>query len=299
MSSKHETEEKDKAVFRSFLRAYPSLAASLESWWVDPEDTFADVVCREINGSEIAFQLGEWLDAPQMSTYVARKRLEKQILGELRDLRQKVPKNVHFVWLVPKDDAPRLDRPRAATLKEQLSELIEKIDGSWNHNPAWHSLQGYPCRHLRQYPTLESYFWQVHFNPIPPRRFCSGEDWIQFEPDGGSYLPEKALRSLEAILDKKSGHYGKLARPFHLLIHYSTGYLRNTPYRSIQVRTFADVAKHAAQVVEAKTHNGRFPFADVYLLEDIEPHPQAFRLFPRFEPLREDRSTQLKGRDIP
>ena len=293
MSSEQEKEKRNKAVFESFLRAYPSFAASLESWQADSEDTFADIVCRQINGGEIAFQLGEWLDAAQMSASVARDRLKQQILGQLRDL--SVPQNIHFVWLVLKDDALRLDR-RGAALKRELSELIEKIDRSWNQNPAWHSQQGYPCRDLQQYPTLEAYFYQVHFNPIP-RQPSSVGDWIQFEPDGGAYSPEKALRSLEAILDKKLGHYGVVPKPFHLLIHYSTGYLHNTPYHSIEVRTFADVAKYAARAVEVRTHNVKFPFADVYLLEDVEPHPQAFRLFPRFEQPSEDRSRECDEND--
>jgi hypothetical protein len=290
MSSKQGKEEKNKAVFESFLRANPSFAASIASWDVDQEDTFADVACRQINGDAIAFQLGEWLDAAQMSASLVRKRLEEQILGYLRDLR--AAKNIHLVWLVLRDDAPRLDHNGAATLKGELSGLIERIDGSWNQNPAWHSPQGYPCREdVRQYPTLEKYFCQVHFNPIP-QQLSSVGDWIQFEPDGGAYSQESALSSLEAILHQKLRHYGAVATQFHLLVHYSTGYLHNSPYHSIQVKTFADVAKHAARVVEAKTGNGKFPFADVYLLEDVEPHPQAFRLFPTFEQLSEDRSTE-------
>jgi hypothetical protein len=295
MSSKREKDEKNKAVFESFLRACPSFAASLASWQVDLEDTFADVVCRQINGGEIAFQLGEWLDGAQMSISVRRKLLEKEILAQLRDLLMNVPENIHYVWLVLKEDAPRVGRCGAA-LKGELSELIAKIDESWHRNPAWHSPQGYPCRDLRQYPTLEKYFWQVHFNPIP-RQLSSLGDWIQFEPDGGAYSPEIALRSLEAILDKKLGHYGVVPKPFHLLIHYSTGYLHNTPYHSIEVRTFADVAKRAARAVEARTHNLNFPFADVYLLEDVEPHPQAFRLFPGFEELGESTSAQCHDND--
>jgi hypothetical protein len=290
VSSEQEKEKKNRAVFESFLKAWPSFAASLASWQVDLEDTFVDVNCRLISGDEIAFQLGEWLDGAQMSASLSRKRLEEQILGQLRDLN--VPKNIHCVWLVPKDDTPRLNPRTATRLKAELSELIHKIDGIWNQNPVWHSLQGYPCRGLRRYPTLEKYLREVHFNPIPRQSELGFGDWIQFEPDGGAYSPEKALRSLEAILDKKLGHYGHVPQPFQLLIHYATGYLHNTPYHSIEMRTFADVAKHAARVVETRTHNVKLPFADVYLLEDVGPHPQAFRLFPRFEQVTESSSTE-------
>jgi len=117
-----------------------------------------------------------------------------------------------------------------------------------------------------------------------------GCDWIQFERPDFAYPPEKALCSLEAIVDQKLRHYGTVAMPFHLVIHYSAGYLHNTPYHSIEMRAFADVAKHAARVVQAKIDRVKSPFSDIYLLENVEPNPQAFRLYPRFEPLSDPRS---------
>jgi len=120
------------------------------------------------------------------------------------------------------------------------------------------------------------------------------------EPRGGAYDPEVALAALRRIANKKLDHYGSSARGAWLIIHYSRGVLYNTPFRSLDVGGFEDVARVVSELCKQR----EVPFAKVFLLGawgDIDARlaetlrdagypvtagPEAFEVFPDFRRCR-------------
>ncbi len=120
---------------------------------------------------------------------------------------------------------------------------------------------------------------------------------LKAKSDRGAYDPGVALDAVRRIAEEKLTAYGSSARGAWLVIHYSQGVVYNTPFRSLSIRKFGDVARVVSEMLkERKVH-----FDRVYLLgawDDIDGDlaevfggaripfvtgPEAFEVFPGFK----------------
>jgi hypothetical protein len=270
-------------IFRAFLKACPSLARETVDI-TQPCQPFPDITAKLQAGSEIDFELGEWLDGQQMQQAKKIERLESSLLDALGE--QGTSKSNHFrcVMLVLRDDALRFDPRHGAAFRSELLTLIAETDHRWPSERYWHSPQGRVCRELRSYPGLAKYLRSVHFSPLrfgntTAERWPAGQPWIFFRSWGGSYSSDTALSALFGIIQKKQSHYGyQDSRPVRLLVYYGQAVRYNTPYYGIKTREFEDVAAWSAGILAGE----RLIFEKVYLLQALEPNLQAFEIYPSF-----------------
>jgi len=91
------------------------------------------------------------------------------------------------------------------------------------------------------------------------------------------------MGALRNIIQRKAGHYGScIQKKVHLLIHSGQTLLYNTPYHSLDVHSFQDVADAVAKwMSDSSIKPG--PFAKIYLLKAVQPNPLAFEVYPDFK----------------
>ncbi len=150
-----------------------------------------------------------------------------------------------------------------------------------------------------EWPDIEAVLEGGKKIPIELGEWIHGEQLaaaLKAPPSGAAYDPVVALEALRRIVEKKLSHYGRTAAGAWLVIHYSRGFLYNTPFRGLAVQDFEDVARWASESLRERTVD----FEKVYLLGawgDIEPElakilaaakipftggPEAFEIFPQF-----------------
>jgi hypothetical protein len=265
--------------FESFLVAFPGMARDVQKWQVDEEDRHADINCTMADGSQRDFQLVEWLEGGQMQTSVNREKAEKAILACLLECHPQPPTSL---WSASLGPAPEIRRPNAASLSsmaQEFGKLIKVVSEEWHRHPEWDGPQGYPCRNLDRWPTLRAFLREVHFNVYHP-----DPHWIMFDLVGGSYDHRWALDALVTSVQKKACHYGPSDKTaVDLIVHYSRAGIRNTPFYSIEIQNFEDVAMLLAQIVPNLLQSLRScPFQQIYLLDERQPDPMAFAVYPEF-----------------
>jgi hypothetical protein len=276
--SKHAAEE--RAIFDAFLAAHPAFATTIASFR-QPDAEFPDVTVTLKDGSEIDFELAEWLHGEQMTQAKRRERLVESIENAIGDQSERTSEHVRTVMMVPRDDLPRFDPKDAPLFHSQMWALIEDTDRRWPRGRHWHSPQGRHVRGFDAYPTLGKYLSRVVFEPLviagrrnerPPKGF----PWIFTKLPGGSYSPDTALAALASVLHSKIDHYGGFSRPLRLLVYYGKAIAYNTPWHGLEFREFRDVAEAAASIV-----GGQSRFEKIYLLSALEPGLEVFEIFPQ------------------
>ncbi len=276
-SAKQATEE--RVIFDAFLRAHRSFAATV-AWHEKPDAQFPDRIVTLRGGSQIDFELGEWLHGEQMTRGKSRERLVETIENVIGEQWENTPDNFRTVMLVPRSDLPRFEPDDMTAFHAEIWTLIEESDREWPEERSWHSPQGRRLREFAEYPTLGKYISTMVFEPMTVagrrrEKRPTGIPWIFIEPPGGSYSPDTALSALEGILRSKIERYGGLSRPVRLLVHYGKAVAYNTPWYGVHFREFRDVAVGAAQVVKSQS-----VYEKIYLLFALEPGLEAYEIWP-------------------
>jgi|GEM_PF-6562467 len=112
----------------------------------------------------------------------------------------------------------------------------------------------------------------------PKEGYPAAAPWIDVAPTGGAYDPDAALNALQGIIEGKLAKYGRLPDGSRLLVHYGRGWVYNTPFRGLNIRSFADVARWASEMLACRAAS----FERVYLVEVLEdPGPAAFQIYPQ------------------
>lgn len=269
--------EEEKVIFDAFLAAHPSFAAEIKRFR-QPDDEFPDIVAVMKNGTEVDFELGEWLDGAQMGAAKRYDALAEAVVDAIGP-QEPTPRYFCAVMLTPREEIPKFEPADRGGFGAQLWALVKETDQRWPTERFWHSPQGRICRELAGFPLLGKYLRSVHFDPLvvrgEARPWPESQPWIFVELRGGSYSPETALRAVAGILEQKVRRYGRFMRPTRLIIYYGKAVAYNTPYVGIETREFADVAAHAAEVV-----HGQNAFEKIYLLNALEPGLEAFEICP-------------------
>src|SRR5262245_17847732 len=283
-------------IFEMFLQAFSSLKASTKSW-EQPEKEPPDVLCHMGQGGTGSFELTRWLHQGQIEKSKPRRALEQKILSALGDQGKNPTRNIYFVMLESKEKIKGLGRQDSEgieemyKLKEEIYLLVSETDRLWPKHREWQTPQGYHCKEFDGYPTLKKYLSNVYFDPIrvgiKVKEKPSGS-WIVFPGPHGSYSPEdlqeEALR--QTIRNKLKEYKERKDVPpdLNLVIYYGgEALLYNTPYQGINVWTFSDVAKIAAEIIDAELQGVQHPFGRVYLLKALYPKPEAFCVYPEYQ----------------
>ena len=103
---KHAVEE--RIIFEAFLTTHPAFAATIASF-CQPDAQFPDVTVTLKDGSEIDFELAEWLHGEQMTQAKRRERLAESIENAVGDQDERTSAHVRAVMMIPRDDLPRFD----------------------------------------------------------------------------------------------------------------------------------------------------------------------------------------------
>jgi hypothetical protein len=276
--SKHAAEE--RTIFDAFLTAHPAFATTIASFR-QPDAEFPDMTVTLKDGSEIDFELAEWLHGEQMCQAKRRERLVESIENTIGDQSAKASAHLRAVMMVPRNDLPRFDPKDAPLLGSEMWALIGDTDQRWPSERHWHSPQGRHVREFDAYPTLNKYLSRIVFEPLvvagrQRERRPKGLSWIFAKLPVRSYSPDTALDALGSILLSKIDHYGGLSRPVRLLVYYGKAIAYNTPWHGLDFREFRDVAEAAASIV-----GGQSRFENIYLLSALQPGLEAFEIFPQ------------------
>ena len=266
----------EKVIFEAFLAAHPSFAKKIKEV-SQPDDEFPDVIVRLTDDAELDFELGEWLDGPQMAEATRYERLAEAIRDAIGPQGSNPSRHFRAVMLSPREGVGKFDPADRDGFGAQLWALVEETDHRWPAERFWHSPQGRVLQKMGGY--LEKYLRSVHFYPLivrgEPRLRPSGQPRIFVEPRGGSYSPETALQAVTGILEHKIQRYGRFTRPTRLIIYYGKAIAYNTPYIGVETREFSDVAARSAEVV-----HGQNAFEKIYLLSALQPGLEAFEIYP-------------------
>jgi len=268
----------ERGFFDAFLRAYPSFAVGV----VDasqPDEEFPDIVVMLKDGTAIDFELGEWLDETQMAEAMRLERLEKAVLRVIGQQGRNTSVHFNCVMLSPRDDAPAFRTRDAGPFRSSFFALLAETEKRWPNERFWR--RGHLCREFEGYEPLGTYIESVRFEPLnvrgTDRPWPDGQPFINFRAHGSFYSPETAIAALERVVSDKLSRYGPLPRPTRLIIHYGRALMHNTPYYGPHTRSFADVARKAAEIF-----GGQSTFEIVYLFEAVTPGAQVFEISPRF-----------------
>ncbi len=98
----------EKPIFEAFLVAHPPFAANVKEVH-QPDDQFPDIVATMTDGTEVDFELGEWLDGAQMGEAKRYERLQKAILDAIAPPGPNLSPHFRAVMLSPREDATRFD----------------------------------------------------------------------------------------------------------------------------------------------------------------------------------------------
>lgn len=269
----------EKVIFDAFLTAYPSFAASVFDHFT-PDADFPDRIVKCKDGSQIDFELAQWIHPEQMAQGKRREQLAEAIEAVIGI--QGINSSQHFdhVLIFPREPSPRFASIDASRFREDIWALVKETEQRWPDERYWHSPSGRHISDFQVCPVIGKYVRQVVFYPRDKSGIWGknqGVPWINVSSPCSSYSPDTAFDALNAVLQAKLTAYGGLNRPPRLLVYYSAAVAYNTPWYGINYRNFSDVAKKAAQMVASQQG-----FEKIYLLKALESVLEAFEVFPTF-----------------
>lgn len=276
--TKHASEE--KAIFDAFLRTHPSFAGTIART-IQPDAQFPDLIVEGHDGSQIDFELVQWIHEDQIARGKRREKLGEAIEAAIGEQGKNTSRHFAFVMLFPRGNLPRFERADLAAFQKDVWDLIKETERRWPTERFWHSPQGRHVTEFEAYPALGKYVSKVLFDPLivggQKNKYPLGVPWIVMSAPTSSYSSDTAISALREILRAKIEGYGGLVRPVRLLVYYAAAVAYNTPWYGIHCRNFIDVAQAAA--VMAK---GQSRFERIYLFEALEPGLEAYEIYPVF-----------------
>jgi len=263
-----------------FLRAHPSFASTVVLPPHQPAADFPDVIVSLIDGSQVDFELGEWVHEEQIGQGKRREQVVSTIERAIGEQGKNTSDHFRSVMLELRPDCQQLKSADMERFSAEFWGLIEETERRWPNEPFWHDPRGRHVRKFSSYPTLARYLSTVVFDPLLAgqtwrKTYPVDLPWIYVDSPGGAYSSSTALGALRTILQSKIAHYGRLSRTTDLIVYFNQAIVYNTPWYGPAVRGFGDVAAAAAHMVV-----GQSRFNRIYLLCAVEPQPEAYEIFP-------------------
>ena len=269
--------ERHQRVFATFCKAHQLIQNMItEVRYTSEAEEFPDVITQLADGTEVWWELGEWLNQDQMREARERERAEERIRTALKEVENQT-QHISQCALRLRKLPEQLSESEAVKFVEEFRGLSRDADSRPELRHESRKVYSYPD--IDSYPTLAQYvdrlwFWRRSDDPkesFPPQH------WIRIHQPGGTYDPEDAIQALRKILQDKLNKYGGLIeRDVRLIVHYGQAFSYNTPFESLAYLSFAEVAQAVAGALDALAK----PFRKVYLLN--EPEREAFEVYPIF-----------------
>ncbi len=157
--------DEEMGIFQAFLKACRLFSTDVVEI-TQPCQSFPDITVKLQRGSEIDFELGEWLDEERMRVAKKTERLESSLMEALGE--QELCHSNHFscVMLVLRDHPSRFNSQDGGPFRSELLSLTEDTDRRWPNERFWHSPQGHVCRKFELYPTSAKFLRSIHFYPL-------------------------------------------------------------------------------------------------------------------------------------
>lgn len=238
----------EKLIFDSFLKACPVFANEpieewdvVEEWYAKraldppphPFDKRPDVIALTASGRRIGVELKSWVNREQITDARKQERIQQNILKAIGEQPPNETQDIGLVRLSAKE--VRFDPQDTARFREQIFELIYKVDNDWSKKTEW--LRNCEERgDLSGFPILEKYLNGVWFEPTARTNFPI--EWIRFPSPGGAYSPHEMLETLKESLfaHRRDDRYKDLKEQLgldevYLLVHYDfKAFAYNSPF---------------------------------------------------------------------
>jgi hypothetical protein len=284
--------DREKFIFRSFLRTLPEFAGEpikewdvVEEWYANrnvaapasPLDKRPDIICLTAMDKKIGLEMKSWLNEEQIAEARRHEEVQDRLLRAIGDQGPNKTRHIGFIWLSPKQ--VRFDRKDSDRFREEMFALIEQIDRAWSAKEQCEQEHNQIVNDLSAFPVLNKYLTHVDF--YPDRRGKRNIRWITFPARGGHYNPRRMRDTLRvALLEYRSDRrYEGLARivglqELYLLVHYDfNAFAYNHPFDEPGFG-FKDVAEFAAGVLGGDGGN----FDRIFLFCCLQGQEEVYRI---------------------
>ncbi|WP_447968442.1 hypothetical protein [Nitrospira sp. M1] len=263
-------------VFTSFLIACPIMASQVTvDRYPDETEQFPDVVTT-LNGCEVWWELGEWLNPKQMQAAMKLKDLRSKLRATFDGL-DNLTRHVMRCTLQLRRTMEDLSDNLAPKCCKELSDLLLDADALLQTQGQLSEPILYPK--VKEYQVLAKFIDRIWiWKKSEQQDRFSSVPWIMFQDPGGSYDPEEANSALKKVVTKKVSRYAlTFDRDVRLIIHYGQAYAYNTPFESPTHLTFKELAQKCADWLSYLPPSA---FRKVYLLDECKR--EAYELAPLF-----------------
>jgi hypothetical protein len=252
-----------------------------------PFDNRPDVICVTQSDKRVGVELKAWLNEWQIAEAKRQERFEETILKAIGELPRNVHKYIKRIWLRAKPK--RFNNNDSHELRNQLFDLIRRVDENWAAKPDWEKSSREMIKDLSGSPTLARYIDYVEAfprrEPIEPGQLMNEKyhdrRWIGFPNRGGAYSLDEMLVPLKEVLleTKADKRYKDICEHVgldecYLLVHYDfDAFAYNSPI-DVPDYSFRDVVEFGRRVI---AKDGGF-FQRIFLLNCLQGHEEAHRL---------------------
>jgi hypothetical protein len=277
----------EKAIFSSFLKAFPDFAGEplqewdkVEEWYANratappapPYDKRPDIIARTVSGRMVGIELKRWINQDQIDEARSKERIQDYILNAIGRDTTNPSKLIGRAELFPKEVRfPQSEE--ASGLRSEFLALLGEVDKSWAQN----NRLSEPRNDFEGFPILGKYLKSVVFRRRPHQEV----DWVVF-PSSVSYSTKPMLDTLEKALlaHRDDDRYKDLGKHVgldesYLLVHYDfKAFAYNTPFDAPNFG-FEQAAEFARGVLNG---NGGY-FDRIFLFNFLFGKQEAYRIF--------------------
>ncbi len=219
--------EREKMVFREFLRAAPSLAHDAHVWDKPDDEKLYDIISRSADGQTVKWQITEWLDPEQTQRSKERQNLKHAIGAAVRGL--KMP-HMTTCCLFPQDPPTHFKPKHTKPFYAQLFELIRSVEEEWTMPLP---RQRYTWARDDECVALPSDIaaWPVLFRYLRKVTLTRSEDpYVSIVGFADSFRQEDAIAPLMSIIEKKCrAYHWPTEGDVRLLVFYDEAWIHNSP----------------------------------------------------------------------
>lgn len=275
-------EQREGNIFAAFLKFCPLFTGEAIRDWIQPQSDPPDILCTTLSGKKVGVELRGWLQEDEMAYGISYERREHSVMEALGDQGDNPCKNVHWVWLHPKESA-RIRQKDRAHFRLQVLRKIAEMDEAMGGEDSW-SPQGLSSADFSGHPVLAKYLDGIQCFPRKAWRngkfviegSIPAQPWIHLPARGGAYSEQTMLQALYDAIDDKRNHYKsrpKNLQELCLLIHYDQALLYNSPVETPRFK-YEDAAKLGSM------HVGANPgvFDKIFLYLAIHPGEKVFQI---------------------
>jgi hypothetical protein len=205
----------ERAIFESFIRAYPDLLDEpIKDWFVladwyrimglqrpkPPYHDRPDIICVTESGRRVGVELKAWINEEQIAKAKLQAMFEENIL---RAIGRPLPSNdtAYLKGVVLKGRPRRFNKQDSEEFRSQLFELIRQADDKWRHKARWDQTLK-QLADFAAFPMVAKYLTSVELVPDRSSGGAGGVKkfpyvhWIRFPYSSCHFKLEDMLETL-------------------------------------------------------------------------------------------------------